>query len=328
MTARCPERTASRFRLWVLVTCLSPGDRLSVADLGIAPSAGPGGRMSAMQSTVPRVRPQTIVAEVLEPRALFSVSEVAPVEVNLSASDLTVVAPPAVIIGQKFKAGVSLAVGNAGTTAVATRGTIELFLSQDHDLSSDDTVFSTVTPKLNLKPGQQRVVKVAITSLPSVPNGQYHVIARLSAGTNKVETDAADNIAANVNVHIDVAQPRIDLSGGFGLTPTTARPGKTLAVELSVFNSANITATGKLSVLVSATTDKLADPVGTPLGIGKVTIKVPPDEIRTYRLRVRVPASLPPGSYYLLGSVDSAAAFTESNESNNSFPGYTLIQIG
>lgn len=97
--------------------------------------------MSAMQSTVPRVRPQTIVAEVLEPRALFSVSEVAPVEVNLSASDLTVVAPPAVIIGQKFKAGVSLAVGNAGTTAVATRGTIELFLSQDHDLSSTTRFF-------------------------------------------------------------------------------------------------------------------------------------------------------------------------------------------
>lgn len=247
---------------------------------------------------------------------------------DLAATGLVVAVPTDVIAGQKIKAGVGLRVENIGDARASGRGTIELFLSLDHELSGDDPLYLTAPAKIKLKPGQQRVMKVKFRTLPSIPDGQYHVLARLNAGATVTEVDATNNVATDQNAHVNLAQPRIDLAGAFEATPTTARPGKTMTMSLTVFNSGNLTAAGRMSVSVAATADATADPVGVPLGVGTVKIKIPKDEIRTYRLKVRVPGDFPAGNYFLAGSLDTTNAFTETDEVNNPFPGFSNVFIG
>lgn len=251
-----------------------------------------------------------------------------PAEVDVAVTQVVATAPATAITGQSAKAQIVVGIQNLGQVNVSTRANIDLFLSLDHSLGDDDPLVLTKPVAVRLKPGQARDLVVRLRTMPVVPGGEYHFLTRLTLGPNVVDLDTSNNAGGDSNTHVELAEPRIDLSGAFQTTPPSVKPGQTLKLLLTIFNSANVTAAGQLSVAVSATTDKTVDPVGQPVGTGRTRISVPPDEIRTYKLKLRVPSVFAAGSYYLLGNLDVDGAFAETNEANNPFPGFSTIQIG
>jgi uncharacterized membrane protein len=259
------------------------------------------------------------VAESLESRQLFA-AELVPEVVG--------VLPPAAIGGQKVKAGALVTIRNQGDATAAGRTNIELFLSVDHTFDNTDIALPPTSVKLNLRPGRAKTFRLRIRTLPLANDAEYHLAARVNATGEIAEGNLFDNTFVDQNAHVQLARPRMDLAAAFAQVPATLRPGKSATVSVNVFNSANIVAAGRLNFQLAASADVGTDPTGQPLAVASPRIKIAPDGLRTLKLKFRVPANFPAGTYTLLGTVDSTNAFEESDETNNLFPAFSTVAIG
>ncbi|HEX8911908.1 MAG TPA: CARDB domain-containing protein [Humisphaera sp.] len=260
------------------------------------------------------------ITEPLEPRRLLAA--------DLAVSAVAANVPAEAIVGLKVKASPVVTVTNLGDETFRGRTTVELFLSADHEFDPSDVPLLTTTAKLKLAPGKTKAIKLKVRAFPDAADGEYHVVACANGDGAVVEADFSDNVAVDELNHVALARPRMDLTAAFNTVPAEARRGKSVSLTVDVGNIANVPATGRVTFAIAASTDTEVDAVGTPLAVAAAKIKVQPDGIGTVKLKFKVPAEFPAGTYFLVGTVDSTNVLAETDEANNGFPGFSTITIG
>ena len=221
--------------------------------------------------------------------------------------------PSAVVAGERVrKAKVSVLVTNDGQTPLNGPVTVRLFTSADETLDGADAPIGLpVTKRLKIAPGASKAVKIKVSTLPVVSDGQYRLIAQTLAesGVN-VGTDASDST-------LTIAAPFVDLSGSFGTLTKGLIRGRRASVPVLINNAGNVPATGTINVLVTAGSSPSPSNSDLPLQSVPVKLKVNPSSGKVYKLKILVPATLPAGTY-LHATIDVGGAIVETDESNNS----------
>jgi hypothetical protein len=221
--------------------------------------------------------------------------------------------PPAVVAGGKASgAKVSVVVTNSGTGTLNAPVTFDLFASTDAalDEAADTAVGSPVTKKLKLNPGASKTVKLKVTTIPSVSEGDYFLIARTSATGSTGGADVSDTA-----VHI--APPFIDLTGAFGSPlPSTLARGKKATVPVTVTNSGNVNVSASLTVALAARPS--AGGADVPIPTNPVKVNLKPGASKTLKLKITTPDALPAGGVFnYVATIDSTNAVAEKDETNN-----------
>jgi hypothetical protein len=226
--------------------------------------------------------------------------------------------PAAVVGGAKVKgAKLAVTVTNSGTTDLTAPVTVSLFASTDATVDGSDTPVGTpVTKVLKLKPGATKPVKLKLTEVPNVPDGDYFLLAQTTA-------NGATGGTAATGTTVNIAAPFVDLTGAFGTPlPATLVPGKKASIPLSILNLGNVAATGTISVNLIARPAGGGPSADATLPTAPVKLKLNPNAAKVTRLKVTLPVeSLLPGSYTLVATIDSTNAISESREDNNETTG-------
>ena len=179
---------------------------------------------------------------------------------------------------------------------------LSLFVSPVPSLDGATEVGQTVTKKLNLKAGKAKAVQLKLTSVPSVPDGNYYLIALVTGADNKPTGVAA---AAPVRIAAPFVTTKVS---GVAPSPASAPAGKAAGLKLTLTNSGNVAAAGTAAVGVTLSTSptdaggQVVSPAPAPL-----KVRLNPGKAKTLRVRFTVPAGLAAGTYYLSVSVDVAS---------------------
>ena len=268
--------------------------------------------------------------ESLEARRLMAAD--LPAEVDAAADelppgtlvpDVSASLPEAVVAGGRVRPiAVAVTVTNAAAEAFAGPVTVTLFATANETFEADaDPQLAVTTKRLKLESGQSRAVKLKVTSLPALPDGDYRVLARVTAPG----VDPAGNASFNT---VNVAAPFVDLAGTFAApTPATLARGKRARLALTLTNASNSPI--KATVPVSVSLAPPPDTAGAPAALGTVNARVSlkAGQTRTVRLSVPVPADLPAGTYFLDAVLDPANVLAEGNETNNAVTGTTPVTV-
>jgi hypothetical protein len=265
-----------------------------------------------MANRVPRI-------EALESRAYLSGTFVAaPADAGGSdqpplSATLKGGLPAAAISGQKIKPIVQTLVltTNSDTTVQGTVS-IELLLSIDPSPSSDDLTVTTVTRKVNLKPGKHTSIPLRVTSLPELTEGTFYLVAGVTAPNDVVA-------AASTAGTMDVSPPIVDLAGQFLSVPATAQTGKNAKLTFGITNSGNVSASGTLTITLTGNTDPGLDPSNAvPLGTITHHVNIKSNGGLRFTFTGKVP-NVPAGAYYLVATLDPDNVFNDIDTFNNTF---------
>ena len=221
---------------------------------------------------------------------------------------------PAAVIGGNRGAGV-VRVTNGGADPLAAPVTVRVFLSTDTVLDGSDQQAGTVTRQLRLRPGRSAPVKLRLV-YPATADGTYYLLAQVDPDNTVPEGNEANNVATSAAT-IAYQAPVIDLSGTLVSAPTQLVRTRRSSVVLSLLNVGNVPATGLVSISLAATTptDPFT-PFGTPLALQR-PLKLRPGGRKMIKLGFLPPDDLPAGTYSFVATIDTAAAFSETNEGNN-----------
>ena len=222
---------------------------------------------------------------------------------------------PAQVLGGA-KGGAAVLVNNAGDQPMTGPVTVRLYMSADEALDPSDTVVTSATKKLKLKPGAAKSVKLKY-AYPAMPDGNYRLLAQVDPDNGVTEKSESNNVAASTAT-VGNRAPFVDLSGTFALRPSVVtRGGRPASVALSVLNAGNVTATGPLTISLSASTN--ADGTGGLVPLVSLTkgLKLKAGASKVFKLKFTAPPQLAAGSYFLTATLDGPGAIDESDEQNN-----------
>lgn len=211
----------------------------------------------------------------------------------------------AVVVGAKTTGGVTVNITDS-VAAMSGRATVAVYASTTQSLSGATLIAGPRPAAVKLKPGHTQAVYVRIPALPAtLPVGTYYLITQ-------VTSPAGDVTAAASTGTVTVAAPFISLSGAVASVTPKVKSGKFESAVVSVTNGGNVPASGALQVAL------WARPVGTtgtsdvPVSTVTTHVRILPGKSTRAHLRFLIPATLPAGSYALVGQLDPNNAFSES----------------
>jgi len=231
--------------------------------------------------------------------------------------------PDYVPYGQKIKGSIAVRVTNIGDFAYSGLTPVSVRLSAGDVPTTADPEVARIFKSLKLKPGHGKTVKVKLSTLPAVPDGQYHLSVILDP-ENAISEKAEDNNAIEDAALHHVAPPVVDVGGTYRSTPGTLLAGKKEKLSLSLGNSGNIALVATVNVRVVATTDA-SGAGGTELGVIPVRLKIKAASTKSYNLKFFVPPDMAAGSYFLVTTLDSTNALVETDELNNTLMAGPLL---
>jgi subtilase family serine protease len=244
-----------------------------------------------------------------------------------TSPDLTVALaqalPAAAVTGSAART--RLRITNAGQTAVAGAADLGLYLSGDAYLHPDDTLVATLPRKLRLRPGASKTIRLPFTFPQSIAAGNYHLLAWADAAKAVVERNEGNNVAASAG-QVALAEAQRDFSvsvTGVAPTPGLVRRGM---VTLLLRYDGNVRSGGPLGIELRASSDTTPDDADTLLLRTARRVRMRPGQTKLIRLRV-VPTGIAAGAYYVTAAVDTAAAFAETSETNNTATSATTFTV-
>jgi len=250
----------------------------------------------------------------------------ATIQVTLSDLIMTNVTPNTGTVNQGGTLSVSDTVQNLGAVATPIGFRIGFHLSTNITYGDgDDIAITTNRAVAALGAGASSTGTTGLLIPSFTPPGVYFVCAKADSLSQVTETDETNNTLCS-STQVTVPQPDLIVSA-ISTTATTVKAGATAAVAntiknqggskagLSVvaFRLSTNTTYGDGDDIVSITTRTIGS-----LGIGAVS---------SATNAVRIPASTPPGSYYICANADNTNTVAESNESNNSACTATTITV-
>ncbi len=251
--------------------------------------------------------------------------------------------PGAVVGGSKGAARIR--VTNQGNQIASGNVGISLFVSADGTLSagkkfvagatvnnptvsaaSADTLITTVTKKMKLKPGQSKLVSVKFL-YPAVSDADYRLLAQVDPALLIAEGNEANNVGVSSSA-VTIAAPFVDLSGVV-TTPITGTlaAGQKTKTSITITNNGNVTASGLVDVALSGSTDQVLDAGDKLLALLGVKVKLKAGKSKKFNLKLTLPADMPAGSFFTAADIDSSNHLAESNDSNNTAVGATQFQV-
>ncbi|HSZ57705.1 MAG TPA: FG-GAP-like repeat-containing protein [Tepidisphaeraceae bacterium] len=228
---------------------------------------------------------------------------------NLTAVSLTGKLPTSVVAGSKNKGGVIVTIKNTGTQAAKGKIVVNLYASTNTSLPGNAPLLGTATVNVNLKPGKSQKINISKITWASTLNGRYFLIADVDATKTIAETTFTDNFAVSAS-SVLVAPPFVDLDNVWNGTLPKIASGKKVTFLIPVKNTGNVTAKGKVTITIQASTTGSASgaqAIGAPL----VSVNTPPGKTQKLAAHVTIPA-LASGSYRVLVTVGSLSSDTDT----------------
>ena len=191
---------------------------------------------------------------------------------------------------------------------------INVYVSSDSTLSSDDELITTLSiPKLTLRAGASRSVRVKFTYPSDMSDGSYNLIASVTAtGTNTADSRALAPAA------VTISAPFVDLAASFAAAQAVSvNPGHDGSVAVTIQNLGNVTASGALGVDLYASASQTLDSSAQFLTTsGTHTVHLKPGHSITLHLRFTAPDQAA-GTYNLLAALNSSTQPADNNSSND-----------
>lgn len=215
-------------------------------------------------------------------------------------------APAAAAAGERISVSETTQ-NTGGADAPASKTSFSLSMNTSVD-ASDVPIGSRDVPPL--ADGASSAATVPLTIPAATPAGTYYIVAAADALGEVAETSEANNQRASSVVRIGP-----DLIVSALTAPATAEAGAAITVTESVKNQGGATSAGTESALYLSTNGSL-DVGDVELG-RRVVPSLPPGASDSASRSLVLPASLAPGSYYVLSLVDPGLLVPESTETNN-----------
>jgi hypothetical protein len=234
----------------------------------------------------------------------------------LSASPLAgsfMAGPSAVLSGQVGT--LKLRLTDVGGKRFAGPVAITLSAASRATYSPTDPTFITIgVPKLSLRAGASKVMKLKFNYPAGLPSGSYFVIASINA----VETNTASAEAATPAAVL-IAPPTVDLSASFAKgAPVAVTPSRGSTALVTIQNLGNVTASGSISLNLFASTDPTIASAQQLLGsISGKRISIRPGRLLTLRVHFTAPAGEAGGTYSLVASIASSTVPADTDASND-----------
>ena len=231
--------------------------------------------------------------------------------------------PASVLAGAKGK--VSVTITESGTTAA--KGSVTIAVS----FATDASGVNASTPlnfdeKVSLKQGVSKTFKLNFTFPTGLASGDYFLFADVTNGTGvPADLNTANNTAAAAAA-TTIAPAFVTLSGA-NLATASITPGKTVTISIDLTNTGNVTAKGRTEIDLYLSTDTtVAD--GVSLGVAPLTVSLAADKSKTYKLKVPTAATLPAGTFNLLGVIDPNNSLGNGDTSNVLVVDATPVTVG
>lgn len=220
-------------------------------------------------------------------------------------------APPADVLDNAAGA-VKLRITNTVGTRFNGPVSVSLYASTDSVLSSEDTAITTVSlPRLNLRPGASKTIKLNFEYPTVTADGAYDLIASVSATAEN--TSPATAVSSPVNI----CPASVDLSTTFATGEVIVNPNQNSTASVTITNDGNVTATGVFGIDLYGSLDASLDAFDLNLGgISTRRIRLRPGESMTVRIRFVAPSN-PGGTYDLIASTLSNTTIPDTNAAND-----------
>ena len=229
---------------------------------------------------------------------------------NLTAVSLTGKLPKAVVAGTKNKGGIVVTIKNTGNQTAKGKIVVNIYASPNTSLPGNAPLVGTATVNVNLKAGKTQKINVSKITWASTLNGSYFLIAQVDATKTIAETTFSDNFAVSAS-SVLVAPPFVDLDNVWnGTLPAKIASGKKVTFLIPVKNNGNVTAKGKVTITIEASTTGTASgaqAIGAPV----VNVSIAPGKTQKLAAHVTIPA-LASGSYRVLVTVGSLSNDTDT----------------
>lgn len=215
---------------------------------------------------------------------------------------------------------------NTSSFSLAYGMVIRYYISTDQAIDAGDWAAGQET--VNLNPGQSQTISHSV-AVPVSYSGNYYILLKIDA-TNQVSESNENNNEGSVAIHIVPSLPDLIIQS-MNISPSTSfASGATLNVSATLRNAGlNDLQTGSPSTYLYLSQDNVPDQFDYKLSYVLVCNNgsIPPNTTATAsNNNVVIPANLPSGNWYLIGSVDNdlfasppTGMNAESNETNNTF---------
>ena len=204
---------------------------------------------------------------------------------------------------------------NQGSFETTVPVAVTLFTSLDENLDPGDATIGTFIQERSIPADDFRDLRVRFT-YPTVPEGNYFVIARVDSTNAVTEQNENNNVKASFN-KVGLSAPFVDLVPT--LVPFAGGRSRlgTNEVVIKIRNAGNVAATGDVVVALTAVSDVTPTPSERPVTNIPVTLSLKPGQTRTFRLPFTFPIEFERGIYKMVATIDSANIFPERDETNN-----------
>ncbi len=215
---------------------------------------------------------------------------------------------------------------NAGNQLATGAVTITLYASLDNNVESGDAVLATMAGKsLKLKAHASQALKMKFALPTSLSSGNYYVVAKVNAPASATGAALTANTAASRPVAIQ--SPFVNLTAPALATPAGMHPGSSATVSVTLTNAGNVTASGTVSVELFAAAG--ATPAAGDASLGKQTLKLKlkPNASQKYVLKIAVPQTLSPGTYFFLAELTPALSGVPGSNLADTLAGATPMVV-
>jgi hypothetical protein len=193
---------------------------------------------------------------------------------------------------------------------------LNLYASSGQTLGPGAALLASASRTIRLMPGRAANLPVRFNSPAGLQDGSYFLLAQVGG-------NGANTVVASPQP-VSIQHPFIDLVGQFSSFPIGAvdvnnTGNDVLAVR--VINRGNVPAAGPLVVSFYASTAATPDPSEVLIGVAARNVRIRAGGSQVFTAPINFPSGTAVGNYYVFAQVDSARAFAESNEANNTVMG-------
>lgn len=211
---------------------------------------------------------------------------------------------------------VSLRLINNGDQSANGPVNVNLYASSGPTLNPGAPLLASASRMIRLRPGRGANVPLRFNSPTGLQDGSYFLLAQVGGnGSTALVTSPRP---------VSIQHPFIDLVGQFYSFPIGAvdvnNTGKDV-LSVRVINRGNVPAAGALAVSFYASADTTPDPSDPLVGVAARNVRIRPGGSQIFTAPITFPSGTAVGNYYVFAQVDSARAFAESNEDNNTAAG-------
>lgn len=219
--------------------------------------------------------------------------------------------PPTAAPGSTF--ALTDTVRNAGPVR-APASTTRFYLSRNAIKDAADVRMAVTRSVPALEPNATSSGKKNLKVPAGIALGAYFVLVCADDKNAVVESNEANNCLAS-STTIDVQLPDLAATAVQASVPRVA-PGRPLNVSSTTRNEGRSGAPSS-KTRYRLSTDGVVD-AGDALLAGTTNVAaLAPGASKSFTTRVTIPASTPPGSYFIIACADANSAVAESNEDNN-----------